>query len=70
MWRVATIMAENRPTSSNIIVKLQDKKKILVFENVGKRGEKQVLYEDSKIRMALHYSTATLEVRIQWKKCL
>ena len=70
MWLVATIMAENRPTSGNIIVKLQDKKKILVFENVGKRGEKQVLYEDPKIRMALHYSTATLEVRIQWKKRL
>lgn len=50
-------------------MKLQDKKKILAFET-GRRGEKQVLDEDSKIRMQLQYSTATPEVRIQWKMSL
>lgn len=64
---MASIMGENRPVSSNIVVKLQDKKKILVFEIWERRRDKHVLYEGSKIRMALHYSTATIEVRIQWK---
>lgn len=34
---------------------------------MGERGEKQILYEGSKIKMALHYSTATLEARMQCK---
>lgn len=44
---MASIMGGHRPVSSNIVVKLQDKKKILVSEIWGRRGDKHVLYEGS-----------------------